>query len=61
KDDPSLSQILGDRLVLAYRQPPNLKQILTSNPTTKTLTQERILATKPDANSVYISIKVTPS
>ncbi|XP_074974844.1 endothelin-3 isoform X1 [Caretta caretta] len=33
KDDPSLSQILGDRPVLAYRQPPNLKQILTSNHT----------------------------
>ncbi|CAM5072920.1 unnamed protein product [Natator depressus] len=33
KDDPSLSQILGDRQVLAYRQPPNLKQILTSNHT----------------------------
>ncbi|XP_073212655.1 uncharacterized protein [Lepidochelys kempii] len=33
KDDPSLSQIFGDRLVLAYRQPPNLKQILTSNHT----------------------------
>ncbi|XP_074792641.1 uncharacterized protein LOC141975875 [Natator depressus] len=31
KDDPTLSQILGDRPVLAYRQPPNLKQILTSN------------------------------
>ncbi|XP_065454583.1 uncharacterized protein LOC135984072 [Chrysemys picta bellii] len=33
KDDPLLSQILGDRPVLAYRQPPNLKQILTSNHT----------------------------
>ncbi|XP_073210127.1 uncharacterized protein [Lepidochelys kempii] len=33
KNDPSLSQILGDRPVLAYRQPPNLKQILTSNHT----------------------------
>nr|XP_048692223.1 uncharacterized protein LOC125630390 [Caretta caretta] len=33
KDDPSLSQILGDRPVLTYRQPPNLKQILTSNHT----------------------------
>ncbi|KAM9123742.1 uncharacterized protein ACDP82_013668 [Pangshura tecta] len=33
KDDPSLSQILGDRPVLAYRQPPNQKQILTSNHT----------------------------
>ncbi|CAM4534081.1 unnamed protein product [Caretta caretta] len=31
KDDPTLSQILGDRPVLANRQPPNLKQILTSN------------------------------
>ncbi|CAM5130490.1 unnamed protein product [Natator depressus] len=31
KDDPTLSQILGDRPVLAYRQPPNPKQILTSN------------------------------
>ncbi|CAM5170374.1 unnamed protein product, partial [Eretmochelys imbricata] len=30
-DDPTLSQILGDRPVLAYRQPPNLKRILTSN------------------------------
>ncbi|XP_074809758.1 uncharacterized protein LOC141987846 [Natator depressus] len=38
KDDPSLSQILGDRLVLAYRQPPNLKQILTSNHTPHTRT-----------------------
>ncbi|XP_074793114.1 uncharacterized protein LOC141976198 [Natator depressus] len=33
KDDPSLSQILGDRPVLAYGQPPKLKQILTSNHT----------------------------
>ncbi|XP_048698400.2 uncharacterized protein LOC125633326 [Caretta caretta] len=33
KDDPSLSQILGDRPVLAYRQAPSLKQILTSNHT----------------------------
>ncbi|CAM4643748.1 unnamed protein product [Lepidochelys kempii] len=33
KDDPSLSQILGDRPGPAYRQPPNLKQILTSNHT----------------------------
>ncbi|CAM4618796.1 unnamed protein product [Lepidochelys olivacea] len=31
KADPTLSQILGDRPVLAYRQPPNLKQILTNN------------------------------
>nr|XP_048674333.1 zinc finger protein 189-like isoform X3 [Caretta caretta] len=31
KDDPTLSQILGDRPVLAYRQPRNLKQILTNN------------------------------
>ncbi|XP_073188346.1 uncharacterized protein [Lepidochelys kempii] len=31
KDDPTLSQILGDRPVLAYRQPCNLKQILTNN------------------------------
>ncbi|XP_065428293.1 multivesicular body subunit 12B isoform X1 [Chrysemys picta bellii] len=31
KDDPSLSQILGDRPVLGYRQLSNLKQILTSN------------------------------
>ncbi|CAM2118346.1 unnamed protein product [Caretta caretta] len=33
KNDPSLSQILGDRPVLAYRQPHNLKQIFTSNHT----------------------------
>ncbi|XP_073193192.1 uncharacterized protein [Lepidochelys kempii] len=33
KDNSSLSQILGDRPVLAYRQPPNLKQIVTSNHT----------------------------
>ncbi|XP_065445349.1 uncharacterized protein LOC135982467 isoform X2 [Chrysemys picta bellii] len=31
ENDPSLSQTLGGRPVLAYRQPPNLKQILTSN------------------------------
>nr|XP_048695288.1 dnaJ homolog subfamily B member 13 isoform X5 [Caretta caretta] len=31
KDDPTLSQVLGDRPVLAYRQPRNLKQILTNN------------------------------
>ncbi|XP_074809868.1 uncharacterized protein LOC141987932 [Natator depressus] len=31
KDDPTLSQILGERPVLAYRQPPNLKRILTNN------------------------------
>nr|XP_048700716.1 uncharacterized protein LOC125634261 [Caretta caretta] len=63
KDDPTLSEILGDRPVLAYRQPRNLKQILTSNhtPHNKTLTQEPILATKPIATCVHISIQGTPS
>uniref|UniRef100_A0A8C8SIF0 Tyrosine-protein kinase receptor n=1 Tax=Pelusios castaneus TaxID=367368 RepID=A0A8C8SIF0_9SAUR len=31
QDDPSLSQALGERPLLAFRQPPNLKRILTSN------------------------------
>ncbi|XP_073163827.1 uncharacterized protein [Lepidochelys kempii] len=31
KDYPSLSQILGDRPVLTYRQPPNLKQTHNKN------------------------------
>nr|XP_048707030.1 dnaJ homolog subfamily C member 15 isoform X1 [Caretta caretta]XP_048707040.1 dnaJ homolog subfamily C member 15 isoform X1 [Caretta caretta]XP_048707048.1 dnaJ homolog subfamily C member 15 isoform X1 [Caretta caretta]XP_048707056.1 dnaJ homolog subfamily C member 15 isoform X1 [Caretta caretta]XP_048707066.1 dnaJ homolog subfamily C member 15 isoform X1 [Caretta caretta]XP_048707074.1 dnaJ homolog subfamily C member 15 isoform X1 [Caretta caretta] len=60
KDEPSLSQILGDRPVLAYRRPPNLKQMLTSSHTTEPLTQEPILATKPVANCVHISIQGAP-